>query len=94
MPSSIRFAERKTPWLERFGVYYLDLFGKKDLAHHVFDLSDKELRRRVNRISLRGIVLSALIGAICVWPTVYVAVLREASGPSHSGISNSPGSVG
>jgi hypothetical protein len=77
MSSSIRFAERKTPWLERFGVYYLDLFGKKDLGHHVFDLGDKELGRRVGRISLRGVVLSALIGAICVWPTVYVAVLRQ-----------------
>jgi hypothetical protein len=74
----IRFATRKTPWLERFGVYYLDLFQKKDLTHRAFDLPDEVLTRRVNRISLRGIVLSALIGAICVWPTVYVAVLRQA----------------
>lgn len=75
---NIQFKERKTPWLERFGVYYLDLFRKKDLDHRAFDLTDKELTRRVNRISLRGIVLSALIGGIFVWPTVYIAVLKQA----------------
>ena len=79
VPGSIQFKERKTPWLERFGVYYLDLFQKKDLTHRAFDLTDKELARRVNRISLRGVVLSALVGAICVWPTVYVAVLKQNS---------------
>jgi hypothetical protein len=79
MPGSIQFKERKTPWLERFGVYYLDLFQKKDLTHRAFDLTDKELARRVNRISLRGVILSALVGAICVWPTVYVAVLKRNS---------------
>ncbi len=78
MPGSIQFKERQTPWLERFGVYYLDLFRKKDLDHRAFDLTDKELTRRVNRISLRGVVLSALIGGIFVWPTVYIAVLKQA----------------
>ena len=75
--SSIRFKERKTPLLERFGVYYLDLFRKKDLTHHVFDFSDAELAAAVRRISVKGILLSALAGAICVWPTIYIGVLRQ-----------------
>jgi hypothetical protein len=74
---SIQFKERKPPLLERFGVYYLNLFRKKDLTHHVFDFSDAELTKTVNRISVRGIVLSALIGLVCVWPTVYVAVKEQ-----------------
>ncbi|HEX9511312.1 MAG TPA: hypothetical protein VF939_12570 [Puia sp.] len=74
---SIEFKERKTPLLERFGVYYLDLFRKKDLLHHVFDFSDAELTSKVNRISAKGIVFSALIGLVCVWPTVWVGVLRQ-----------------
>ncbi|MDP4150308.1 MAG: hypothetical protein Q8943_12900 [Bacteroidota bacterium] len=78
MPEPIHFPERKTPWLERFGVYYLDRFHKRDLTHHVFDLSDSELTRRVNRISAKGMILSALVGLLCVWPTVYIAVLKQA----------------
>jgi hypothetical protein len=27
---------------------------------------------------LRGVVLSSVVGAICVWPTVYIAVLKQA----------------
>jgi hypothetical protein len=78
MSEPIHFSERKTPWLERFGVFYLDLFRKKDLTHHVFDLADEELTRRVSRISVKGMVLSALVGLVCVWPTVYIAVLKQA----------------
>lgn len=64
--------------LERFGVYYLNLFRKKDLTHHVFDFTDAELTAAVRRISTRGIVLSALVGVACVWPTVWVAVRDQA----------------
>ncbi|HWK04559.1 MAG TPA: hypothetical protein VNS58_13055 [Puia sp.] len=74
---SIEFKERKTPLLERFGVYYLDLFRKKDLFHHVFDFSDAELTSRVNRISGKGIFFSAFVGLVCVWPTVWIGVLRQ-----------------
>jgi hypothetical protein len=77
MSEPIQFKERQAPWLERFGVYYLDLFRKKDLTHHVFDFTDRELTARVNRISGKGMVLSALVGLICVWPTVYIAVLKQ-----------------
>ncbi len=74
---SIQFKERKIPLLERFGVYYLDLFRKKDLTHHVFDFSDAELGAKVDRISAKGIIFSALVGLICVWPTVRIGVLRQ-----------------
>jgi hypothetical protein len=77
MPSSIQFKERKPPLLEKFGVYYLDLFGKKDLVHRAFDFTDEELAARVRRIASRGIILSALVGLICVWPTVYIGVLKQ-----------------
>lgn len=75
---SIEFKEQKTPLLERFGVYYLNLFRKKDLTHHVFDFTDAQLTAAVQRISIRGIVLSALVGVVCVWPTVWVAVRYQA----------------
>ena len=70
--SSVRIKERKTPLLERFGVYYLDLFRKKDLTHRAFDLSDEQLTGAVRHISVRGAIFSALAGLICVWPTIYV----------------------
>ncbi|HXB91778.1 MAG TPA: hypothetical protein VNU72_05795 [Puia sp.] len=72
----IQFKERHPPLLERFGVYYLDLFRKKDLTHHAFDLSDRQLAAGVRRISTKGILLSALTGLVCVWPTVYISLLR------------------
>ena len=75
---SIQFKERKVPLLERFGVYYLNTFRKRDLTHHVFDFSDEELTAKVNRISTKGVVLSAVVGLICVWPTVYVGVVEQA----------------
>lgn len=70
---SIQFKEQKPALLERFGVYYLDLFRKKELTHRAFDQSDAKLSADVRHISSKGIVLSALIGLICVWPTVYFA---------------------
>jgi len=74
---SIQFKERKPPLLEKFGVYYLDLFRKKDLHHHPFDLPDTTLTARVRRITTKGILLSALAGLACVWPTVYIGVLKQ-----------------
>jgi hypothetical protein len=69
---SIQFKEQKPALLERFGVYYLDLFRKKDLSARAFDLSDAQLAAAVRRISARGMLLSALVGLICVWPTIYI----------------------
>jgi hypothetical protein len=74
---SIEFKERKVPLLEKFGIYYLNLFRRQDLGQHAFDLTDEELTRRVNRISSRGMLLSGIIGLICVWPTVYISVLKQ-----------------
>lgn len=74
---SIQFKERKPPLLEKFGVYYLDLFQKRDTGHHAFDFSDAVLSARVNRISAKGIILSALVGLVCVWPTVYIGVIKQ-----------------
>jgi hypothetical protein len=67
--------------LERFGVYYLKLFRRIDSSHSVFDIPDDELARRIRRISIKGMVLSSLIGFACVFPTVWVDVYFENSPP-------------
>lgn len=76
MHKGIQYKTEKPSLLEQFGIYYLRIFRKKDLTHHVFDLSDQELSNRVNRISTKGILLSAVVGLICVWPIVYVDLLK------------------
>lgn len=78
MQQNIEFTSQKLPLLERFGIYYLQLFEKKNLTHHVFDYSDDVLKKAVNRITRKGILLSAIVGFICMWPTVYVDVLLAA----------------
>ena len=77
MDSPIEFKQQKTPLLEKFGVYYLKLFGQKTFSHHVFDFSDTEISKKVRRISNKGIFLSALTGLILVWPTVYIDLLKQ-----------------
>src|SRR5579871_5072928 len=77
MPESVEFKKKKQPLLERFGVYYLGVFGRRDLSHHVFDFTDEELNKKINRISNKGVFLSALVGLVCVWPTVYIDVLKQ-----------------
>lgn len=77
MPETIEFKQKKTSLLEKFGIYYLGIFGKRELAHHVFDFTDEELNKKINRISNKGIFLSAFTGLICVWPTVYIDLLKQ-----------------
>ena len=77
MPESLEFKKKGQPLLERFGVYYLGVFGKRDPGHLVFDFTDEELNKKINRISNKGVFLSALTGLICVWPTVYIDVLKQ-----------------
>ncbi|SRR5579871_985195 len=77
MPAAIEFKEKKTPLLEKFGIYYLNVLGKREFDHHVFDFTDDQLNKKINRISNKGIILSALAGLICVWPTVYVDLLKQ-----------------
>jgi hypothetical protein len=74
---SIQHKEKKTSLLEKFGIYYLNIFGQRELTHHIFDFTDEEIKQKVNRISGRGIFLSALTGFVLVWPTVYIDVLKQ-----------------
>jgi hypothetical protein len=78
--------QTKPSLLERFGLYYLDFFRKIDSDHSVFDLTDTELTKRVNKITWRGIILSCIVGIVCVFPTVWVDVrFTEASFFVHYG---------
>jgi len=70
----INFPENKPSWLEKFGLYYLNLFKRIDRSHSVFDLSDAELSKRVKRITNKGILFSSLAGIACVFPTVWADV--------------------
>ena len=40
----------------------------------MFDISDEELNKGMDKIELKGIILSSVIGIVCVFPTVWVAV--------------------
>jgi hypothetical protein len=81
-----QIAETKPSLLERFGLYYLNFFRRIDTDLSVFSLTDTELTKRVNHITLKGIILSSLIGIICVFPTVWVDVhFAEASFWVHYG---------
>ena len=74
MATIVQLPENKPAWLEKFGLFYLRLFGVRDLTHSVFDLTDIELTRRIKRITRKGVFLSSLIGIACVFPTVWVDV--------------------
>jgi hypothetical protein len=63
--------------LERFGLYYLNLFKRIDSDHTVFDYTDEELTKRIKRITWKGIILSSIVGIACVYPTVWVDVYFE-----------------
>ena|SRR5579871_4712319 len=77
MTDVINVKEKKLPVLERFGIYYLNIFGQRELSHTVFDFTDEELKQKVNRIAAKGIFLSALTGLVLVWPTVFIDVLKQ-----------------
>ena len=74
MNNIIQLPENKPPLLEKFGLYYLGMFRRRDSTHSVFDLTDTELTRRIKRITRKGIIFSAVIGILCVFPTVWVDV--------------------
>ena len=77
MQSGIQLKAKKKSSLEKFGVYYLDRFDKKDLTHHVFDIPDEVLEQKIRKISIKGIVLSAITGLVLVWPTVYIYMQKK-----------------
>ena len=70
----INFPENKPSWLEKFGLYYLNLFKRIDRSDSVFDLSDAELSKRVQKITNKGMLFSSLVGIVCVFPTVWADV--------------------
>ena len=74
MNNIIQLPENKPPLLEKFGLFYLGMFRRRDSTHSVFDLTDTELTRRIKRITRKGIIFSAVIGILCVFPTVWVDV--------------------
>jgi hypothetical protein len=63
--------------LERFGLFYLNLFKRLDSDHSIFDLTDAELAKRIKRITWKGIILNSIVGIACVYPTVWVDVYFE-----------------
>ena len=74
MSGIVKIPENKPAWLEKFGLFYLTRLRSRDATHSVFDLSDAVLSKRINRITSKGIILSSLIGIVCVFPTVWVDV--------------------
>ncbi len=74
MDKSIALPQNKPALLERFGIFYLNLFGKKDLKHNVFGIADDVLHQKVNRITAISISLTCLVSLLCVFPTVWVDV--------------------
>ena len=72
LANHFQIPETKPSLLERFGLYYLNLFKKRDLTHTAFDFTDEELSVKVKHITVKGIILSALTGVVLVFPTVWV----------------------
>ena len=71
MSSIVQMPQVKPSLLERFGLYYLDFFKRRDLTHNVFDFSDEVLHNRINKITWKGMILSALTGIVLVFPSVW-----------------------
>jgi hypothetical protein len=77
MQNIINIPKAKPSRLERFGLFYLDLFKRLDTNHSVFDLTDAQITKRTKRITWKGIILSSIVGIVCVFPTVWVDVYFE-----------------
>jgi len=77
MQNIINVPKAKPSRLERFGLFYLDLFKRLDTNHSVFDLTDAQITKRTKRITWKGIILSSIVGIVCVFPTVWVDVYFE-----------------
>ena len=74
MANNFQLPDNKPSALERFGLYYLNFFRRRDLTHTVFDFTDDELAGKIKKITIKGILLSAITGIILVFPTVWVDV--------------------
>lgn len=74
MRNHFQIPRAKPSLLEKFGVYYLQSFKHMDSGHHVFDFTDAQLTKKVNHITRNGILLSSIVGIVCVFPTIWVDV--------------------
>ena len=74
MANNFQLPTNKPSALEKFGLYYLNFFRKRDLTHTVFNFTDEELAAKIKKITIKGILLSAITGIILVFPTVWVDV--------------------
>jgi hypothetical protein len=72
--NNFQLPDNKPSALERFGLYYLNFFRRRDLTHTVFDFTDEELAGKIKKITIKGILLSAITGIVLVFPTVWVDV--------------------
>ena len=77
MQNIINIPKAKPSRLERFGLFYLNLFKRLDTNHSVFDLTDAQITKRTKRITWKGIILSSIVGIVCVFPTVWVDLYFE-----------------
>lgn len=77
MQNIINIPKAKPSRLERFGLFYLNLFKRLDTNHSVFDLTDAQIIKRTKRITWKEIILSSIVGIVCVFPTVWVDVYFE-----------------
>jgi len=66
--------EIKSSLLEKFGIYYLKFFWRKNADHQVFNFTDEELTEKVNRITRNGILYSCIVGIVCIFPTIWVNI--------------------
>ena len=74
MQNHFQIPGAKPSLLEKFGIYYLKFFKRVDSGHHVFDFTDARLTKKVNHITRKGILLSSIVGIVCVFPTIWVDV--------------------
>ena len=74
MQQLYQIKNNKASLLEKFGMYYLNFFKKFSKANIVFTYTDEVIAKKVTTINLVGILLASLVGALCVYPTVWVDI--------------------
>jgi len=67
--------------LERFGLYYLNLFARYRTDRSAFESTDEHLSGQVRKITAKGILVSALVSVVCVYPIV-LTDLRFSKAPA------------
>ena len=72
MADIIEILNNKPSALEKFGLYYLGFFKRNATTDKVFDLTDAQLTGKVNFITSTSILLSSIVGLVCVFVTVWI----------------------